>query len=169
MTRHIILFLFAILLGSCYDDPVSQNGETVSSDQYPHKSWRKIQNIEFANVKGTDTIPWVNISDPDTTTIIEARTNILSSKRVKLHIDYPLNVTVTFILKSEHGFSRLDLIKIISEKYHKIYKEEDAERIANSHTKYGLCCHDITDLDLGSIEVYTDNEGITNILLAVES
>lgn len=76
------------------------------------------------------------------------------------------------------------MILAISKKYHEIYNEEEKsskiktipldERTGiinrnETQGKYGIWGHDLSDLDLSSIEVYETDEGKINILLIIES
>jgi hypothetical protein len=104
---------------------------------------------------------------------------------VILIIDYPVMVPVYFPLSSTGiGFSRRQLITAISLQYHSIYKEE--EETASDKTvppderrglqnrnqtngKYGIWGHDLSDLDLSTVEVYRNKNGIIYLSLGVES
>lgn len=180
MKRQVLILIFFITVFiRCTSNSDEIVVDCISTNQYPSKSWQFVQEIDFKSFKGTDTIPWTNINNPDTIRILDRYSKVLRSKLYLLHIDYPLKVTATYVLKSDNGFSRIDLIKIISAKYQQIYNEEGrqtitvgnqtVERVSNTPTKFGICCHDINELDLGSIQIYKDNNGIFNIILLVES
>lgn len=132
-------------------------------------------------------IPWVNIDSPkiDSNKLIDADKIILPYQTAKIYIDYPLNHPATFIIKTiEKGFTRRQLITEISKKYHEIYKLE--ESTANNKTtpveqrqglinrnetdgKYGIWGHDISDLDLSTIEVHKNSKGEITLILGIES
>jgi len=132
-------------------------------------------------------VPWINIDSPkkQIDSLINADELILLFNKVRLVIDYPLSNKATFEIEaSGNGFSRRRLITIISEKYHEIYKEEErtarektlpmAERKGlinrnSTNGKYGICCHDIADLDLESVEVHRDLFGNIFLTLNIES
>ena|SRR6218665_943690 len=175
---YLIAISIWYLLYSCTNTASTQQEELISKAQYPDAEWIKIQSINFQIIQNNDTIPWVNISNPDTAHLFDADKKILKTSRIKLHIDYPLTVTATYPTTSITGFSRKDLIRLISDKYKKIYKAENnsitvdgktIDKIPNSPAKYGICCHDIADLDLGSVQVYMDESGTIHLILEIES
>jgi hypothetical protein len=132
-------------------------------------------------------MPWVSLDDPgkQLDSLIDADEIVLPFAKVTLIIDYPLTRQVTFDLESaSKKFSRIELIKAISEKYHEIYAEEEKstkteivpkdkrEGVINrneTNGKYGICCHDLSDLDLSSIDVFKNDEGKIFLVLNVES
>lgn len=133
-----------------------------------------------------DHVPWISIEktreqlsglkDPDNI--------VLPYPQVNLIIDYPVSNPVTVVLENAgEGFSLRSLIAAISDKYHEIYKEEEAT--ANTKTtpieqrktllnrnqtdgKYGIWGHDISDLFLTEIEVYQHN-GAIYLKLGIDS
>ncbi len=132
-------------------------------------------------------IPWINIENPqkEIERLIDSEKIVIESSEITLNIDYPLNIPASFILKnSQNKFTKKELVLVISEKYHEIYKEE--EKSAKQKTipidkrvglinrnqtdgKYGIWGHDIGDLDLSSIEIYKTKEGKITIILGIES
>lgn len=89
-----------------------------------------------------------------------------------------------FIIESVNGFSRKQLALLISEKYHQIYDEEEVGATTKTipvnkrdnginrnktNGKYGIWGHDITDLDLGSIDVRKSPNGEIFLELDIES
>jgi hypothetical protein len=132
-------------------------------------------------------IPWINIEKPENqiNRLIDADKVVITYSEVTLVIDYPLNKPAEFILKSSgKGFTKKQLVIEISTKYHEIYEAEESSAktktiplekrkglINRNETngKYGICCHDIGDLDLSSAQVYKTEDGKIQIVLEVES
>jgi hypothetical protein len=132
-------------------------------------------------------IPWISINKPgkNIDSLIGADEIVLPFSEVTLIIDYPLTNKASFdISTAGKGFSRKQLIRIISKKYHEIYKKE--EKTAKAKTvpvdkrdsllnrkqtdgKYGIWGHDLSDLDLGSIDVYKNDDGKIYLILDIES
>jgi hypothetical protein len=132
-------------------------------------------------------IPWISIEKPEDQIerLIDADKVVITYSEITLVIYYPLNKPAKFILKSsESGFTKKQLVKEISKKYHEIYESEESsaktktipvekrEGLINRNEtdgKYGIWGHDIGDLDLSSIEVYKTESGEIQILLGIES
>lgn len=130
-------------------------------------------------------IPWINLERPDYDNLIGSDEIVLKYPKIILLIDYPLTNTAQIEIqpKNEHGFSKKELIKVISDTYKIIYDQEDdtaatktipiEERngIINRNTtdgKWGIWGHDLADLDLSGI--YTSIKGNTlYLILMVES
>ena len=132
-------------------------------------------------------IPWISLDNPDKEIgkLIDADKIILQQTLVTVIIDYPLTYPATFELSTKsEGFSRKQLIKEISKKYHEIYKLEEASAktktlpmdkrkglINRNQTdgKFGVWGHDLSDLDLSTIEVHRNSNGKIYLTLGVES
>lgn len=72
-------------------------------------------------------VPWISLDNPNRKidSLVDADEVMPFSKAI-LIIDYPLKNQATFELSTtEKGFSRKQLIKVISNKYHEIYEEEE--------------------------------------------
>ena len=130
-------------------------------------------------------IPWINIEYPEIDILIDKDKQVLNVNEAYLIIDYPLtnSVEIKINSKNNNGFTRKDLIAIISEKYHEIYEIEeqtaktktiplkDRKELLNRNTtdgKYDIWGHDLSDLDLSSIEIKKENSKIY-LLLSIES
>jgi hypothetical protein len=131
-------------------------------------------------------VPWINLqeAEKEIDRLIDADKIILPYPVATLVIDYPLNKPAQFELKTNtEGWTKKALINEISQKYHDIYKEEEGsatqktipmekrEGISNrnqTNGKYGIWGHDLSDLDLSSIEVYRSGDKII-LRLVVES
>lgn len=133
-------------------------------------------------------IPWISINDPENSidNLLEKDKIVLKSKEAILLIDYPLNKPVEIKIKSqkEVGFRRGELIRLISQEYHRIYQEEEEsssvktipleerEGMINRNEtdgKYGIWGHDIRDLDLSAIIVHSKKGSIPKLELYIES
>jgi hypothetical protein len=104
---------------------------------------------------------------------------------VKLRIDYPVAKPVFFLLSgAEKGFTRKQIILAISKTYHEMYDEEekiakiktvplkDRKTLANRNEtdgKYGIWGHDLSDLELNSINVYESTDGTIVLDLEIDS
>lgn len=167
---------------SIHDKEIDTIGPTFSTIEFNVKATgEELKNFEDG------IIPWISIDNPKPhiSRIIDADKIVLKASSVTLIIDYPLTTPAVFVIKSSgQGFSRRQLITEISKLYHEIYKEE--ERTANTKTiplnkreglvnrnktdgKYGVWGHDISDLDLSSIEVHKNSNGHFTLVLNVES
>jgi hypothetical protein len=131
-------------------------------------------------------IPWVELenSDEDLKLLIDKNEVVISDNKIILIIDYPLTKTCRFELTSANGFTREQLVKEISKKYHQIYDEEAST--ANVKTipvdkrttlynrnqtdgKYGIWGHDLADLALDHILVYKSISGDIILSLDIDS
>lgn len=143
-------------------------------------------NLEEQKNWGKELIPWINIKKANAQIAQLENPNqiLISQTSARLIIDYPLNNPAIIEITNPNGFSRKDLILIISEKYNEIYTEEEAsaktktiplqERkglVNRNQTdgKYGIWGHDITDLNLSGIELYQNKEGQITVSLQIES
>jgi hypothetical protein len=131
--------------------------------------------------------PWINLDEPNKQidSLIDADKIVLPYNKVTLVIDYPLTKSAIFDIEATgKGFSRKQLILLISEKYHQVYDEElntsgtkvltadERQNLLNrnrTNGKYGICCHDLADLDLSYIEVHKNFFGKIFLVLNVES
>lgn len=133
-------------------------------------------------------IPWISIKDPEKYLgeLVDKDEIVLKSNRAILLIDYPLNNPIQIEIKSKEkqGFNRVELIRLISQEYHRIYNEEEAsakvktipleerEGLINrnqTNGKYGIWGHDIEDLDLSAIIVHITNNSTPLLELYIES
>lgn len=129
-------------------------------------------------------IPWINLDNPEINQLINGDEILVKKTLINIIFDYPLNKPHTFEFKNEKGFSRKDLVLLISKKYHEIFDEEEVTSkvktipvdkrtgiINRNETdgKYGIWGHDLTDLVLSGIEVHETDKGEMNIILLIES
>lgn len=178
----IILSILSCKNGSNQNDNGSVNQGKEISIQV------KVQDKEDIGFYENDLIPWISIKDPfrEIPHLKGQDEIIIDSQNAILIIDYPIKNPVEINIKSktQTGFSRKELVEIISREYNRIYKEEDessavttipkAERqsVLNRNTtagKYGIWGHDLDDLDLSAIIIKTLDNGEVKIELVVES
>jgi hypothetical protein len=132
-------------------------------------------------------VPWISLeeTEKEVRRLIEPDKEVIPYNKVTLIIDYPLNNAAIFeLIGNGHGFTRRQLILEISKKYHLIYKEEETsattktvpsekrEGLYNRNQtdgKYGVWGHDLSDLDLSSIDVIKGADGKIYLNLSVES
>jgi hypothetical protein len=131
-------------------------------------------------------IPWIELEHPDKALVqlIDKTEVVINENKVTIVIDYPLVKECRFELTSANGFTREQLVKEVSNKYHQIYDEE--ESTANVKTipvnkrttmynrnqtdgKYGIWGHDLADLVLDHILVYKSANGDIILSLDIDS
>jgi len=117
-------------------------------------------------------MPWISIKNPENflEDLIGKEEIVIKENVATLIIDYPLSKPLNIEIKSKNskGFSKQELVKIISREYKRIYKEEDnsaknkvipkdaRKGLINRNTtngKYGIWGHDIDDLDLSAVMI----------------
>jgi PBP1b-binding outer membrane lipoprotein LpoB len=132
-------------------------------------------------------IPWISLENTDTEIerLVNKETIIIPFSTITILIDYPLNNPAEFEITSKaNGFNREELAMAVSKKYHKIYAEEDnsasqqtipiekREGLINrneTNGKYEIWGHDLSDLDMSSVQVYKDVKGKITVVLMIES
>jgi hypothetical protein len=132
-------------------------------------------------------VPWISIDKPaaEVGRLVDADKIIVPYSKPVLIIEYPVKAPVFFQLTgNEEGFTRQQLITVISEKYHAMYSEEEqtasvktkpaGERDSlinrnDTNGKYGIWGHDLSDLDLRSVEIYKNKNGKIYLSLVIES
>jgi hypothetical protein len=130
-------------------------------------------------------IPSIRIDSPqiEIENLIGKDEVVISEKELTVIIDYPLLTNYKFELVSKNGFTRTQLIKEISKRYHQLYDEEEnsatiktvpleQRNIYNrnqTNGKYGIWGHDIGDLVLDEIFVYKNALGKITLTLQVDS
>ena len=129
MNKKSILVIFLIFLFYYSGCKVNNsiNKYNFNSNRY-EISFLTRANPEDKEIFENGTIPWISIKDPleEINRLVKADEIVIGSESVILVIDYPLSGKVEFTLTSSSGFTRRELILIISEKYHQIYKEEES-------------------------------------------
>jgi hypothetical protein len=111
---------------------------------------------------------------------------VLAEPRVVLVVDYPLDEPFDFPIDapSARGFTRADLVRVVTQVYAFIYAEEERTsavktlpldargRVINrnqTHGEFGVCCHDLDDLVLHTLTIQKDAEGATYVDLGIDS
>jgi len=171
-----------------------QKKEFEKSEDLYKNAGKLIGEIEF-NLKATEAqkkdwedgiIPWISLKNAssEVSQLINSDEIIIKENAVNIVFDYPLNKPTNLEIVNDNGFSRKDLILVISKKYHEIYDEE--EKTAKTKTipmdkrtgiinrnetdgKYGIWGHDLEDLDLSGIEIHQARDGKINLILLIES
>jgi hypothetical protein len=131
-------------------------------------------------------IPWIDIEYPEKEikNLLDKDKVMIEDSVVTIIIDYPLNIEYRGELKSKNGFTKQQLIRLISAHYHKIYEEEELTASIKTvpikkrtkmynrnqtNGKYGIWGHDLADLALDEILVYRNAEGHLTLSLNMES
>ncbi|MFC3562593.1 hypothetical protein [Pedobacter jamesrossensis] len=122
---------------------------------------KNLINIITFNVRATRTIgddgiiPWVNIGrgNEEILNLVDADEIVISESEITISIEYPLEEPVSFVLNSESGFTRKQLLIEIREKYLAIAKAQD---------------FDVNTVDLVSLDVYKTNVGQIELTLEVD-
>ncbi|KKO89139.1 hypothetical protein AAW12_23695 [Sphingobacterium sp. Ag1] len=202
--KQIFLFLLVAFFLSCnpnsgnpskeqYIESV-QKKEFKKNDELYSNAGKLIGEFDF-NVKATEEqkkdwedgkIPWISLENPgsEINQLINADELVIKKTQINIIFDYPLNKPATFEFRNDKGFTRRDLVLLISEKYHEIYKEEELTSAVKTiplqkrtgiinrnetQGKYGIWGHDLADLVLSGVEVHETSEGKINIILLIES
>jgi hypothetical protein len=135
-------------------------GLLISTIEFKRKANQE-EKVTFEN----GIVPWVSINNPELEMLVNPDEIVLPFKTATIIIRYPLNNPVRFeLLPNEKGFSRKQLIQEINRRYHEIYNEDE-----KTNGKYGIWGHDLSDLDLGTIEVHKRNDGKVFLILGIES
>jgi hypothetical protein len=131
-------------------------------------------------------IPWVELghTEKDLEQLIGKDEVVVGATQIIVIIDYPLTHECRFQLTSPNGFTRAQLVKAISDKYHAIYKEEESSSDVKTvpadqrtttynrnqtNGKYGIWGHDLGDLALDNISVYKTANGDIVLSLDIDS
>ncbi len=131
-------------------------------------------------------IHWVELENPekDLKKLTDKDEVVITANKVTVIIDYPLTNECKFELTSTNGFTREQLVNDISNKYHEIYKEEEATAVVKTvpagqrtttynrnqtNGKYGIWGHDLADLALDHILVYKASNGDIILSLDIDS
>jgi len=156
---------------------------------------QKISTITFKikatgdDIKSADegNVPWINLDSPKKKLngLIDPDELVLPYKKVVLIIDYPVKKPVFFELSSSaNGFSKKQIILEIYNRYHQMYDEEERtakiktiptkqrKLLANRNQtdgKFGIWGHDLSDLELSSIDVFKNSRNIIFLRLDIES
>lgn len=107
--------------------------------------------------------------------ILHDREKIIAPNTIKINYKYPLSGDFVFehVSENKKGFSKKELIEIISKQYNHIYEEEKNTSIIKpdyisynrnrTNGKYGIWGHDLEDLLLHTIYLNNNNIYILGI------
>ena len=187
----IFTFLSIIILGcSSTKNETNKESEKLTNEVGASEILFQVRtsNKEDLEIFEDGIIPWISIKEPENSLVnlIDKDEIVLNSNKAILSIDYPLNKPTEIEIRSKEkdGFSRIELIRLISQAYHRIYDEEEAsakvktvplkkrEDLINRNEtdgKYGIWGHDIGDLDLSAIIVQYKNGITPKLVLYIES
>lgn len=187
----IFTFLSIIILGcSSTKNETNKESEKLTNEVGASEILFQVRtsNKEDLEIFEDGIIPWISIKEPENSLVnlIDKDEIVLNSNKAILSIDYPLNKPTEIEIRSKEkdGFSRIELIRLISQAYHRIYDEEEAsakvktvplkkrEDLINRNEtdgKYGIWGHDIGDLDLSAIIVQYKNGIKPKLVLYIES
>ena len=129
---------------------------------------------------------WVSLeeTEADIAKLREKDIVVIENPRLTLIVDYPLRDEFAFQIFSQNGFTRRELIELVSQKYHDIYAiEEETSKVKTippakrvgmynrnlTKGKFGIWGHDLSDLVLSGIRVYQNSKGQVVISLDIES
>ncbi|MCG2616043.1 hypothetical protein LZZ85_17235 [Terrimonas sp. NA20] len=129
---------------------------------------------------------WISLENPgpDLARLPDAGELLISAPEIRVAIEYPLKDEFIFTLKSNGAFTKGQLVQLISDQYHKIYKTE--ERSASVKTippkqrrglynrnetngDFGIWGHDLSDLVLSRIRIHQSADGEIILSLDIES
>ncbi len=203
MKTLVTLLLLAIIVIACNNNttnehPITSNIEQEKLDQLTalydslgpvidEIAFRQKASGEDLKIFDDGIIPWISLENPQSglAGLIDADKIVLPYSSIRILIDYPLNKPVFFELSSKsEGYSRKELILVISNKYHEIYQTE--EKTAAQKTiplderkglvnrnqtdgEYGIWGHDLSDLDLSFVEIHKNAKGVITLTLGIES
>lgn len=186
--NFVLTFIIALTLSCNLSQTSNETNQETLQSSYEILFEVKTSDKADLEVFEDGIIPWISIQNPENSleNLIGKDEIIVESNKAILVIDYPLNNPVEIEISSEkqEGFTRKDLILIVSQEYKRIYNEEeesadtktiapgDREGLMNRNQtdgKYGIWGHDINDLDLSAVVVHTQNNSIPIVELYVES
>ncbi|MBS1623027.1 MAG: hypothetical protein JST83_03340 [Bacteroidetes bacterium] len=144
MKRLSLLIVFALTLHAC--SSLSNNFD----------SGQKIAEYGVACKYPDDTMIYhsIPVDSPLLSQLLDRDKVISQTDTAILYLDYPLDKPAIFTITSPDGFTKGEVISIISEKYHEVYASE-----LKTPSKYGICCHTIGDLVVSLIEVSRRKDG----------
>lgn len=131
--------------------------------------------------------PAINLETPEVGRLRGADEVVVPASKLRIILDYPLTNPSSLIVipaADDKGFTRKQLVVMISEKYHAVYDEE--ERTATIKTTprekrkglinrnrtngiHGIWGHDLGDLVLHTIVVKKAADGTTELALGIDS
>jgi hypothetical protein len=206
MIKYLVIFLSILFVGCNTQKKESSNSNINLNDpievikareqQAYQKNYSEIgeliSTIEFKvktnNLKDFEDgfIQWAVLENPemDLANLVKKDEIVLNESEIKIIIDYPLTNQYEFILKSDKGFTRGQLLTEISNHYSLLYQEEEVSSTIKTipvdkrakmynrnetNGKYGIWGHDMADLVLSGISVYKAKNKEIILILNIES
>lgn len=186
-----LIAIVAIIITGCVQNPLNSNNANSLHKRLVVKSIEfKIETSDEDDLEiFTDgIIPWVSLDKPEdeVENLIGKDDIVLQCDSAIVLIDYPLTNAVGVVIKpkSSKGFTKSDLVLAISAEYKRIYKEEEESATVKTlpmeerggiinrnqtNGEYGIWGHDLADLDLSSIIVSKNRNGLFILELDVYS
>ena len=93
----------------------------------------------------------INLQIPELEKLYKAEQIVTDKTKAILIIDFPLDKIIGYEIENTKGFNKKDLVIELSKAYSEIYAEKE---------KYGICCENLSDLELNNIVVYKVGEQI---------
>ena len=90
----------------------------------------------------------INLANPELDKLYGADMSVTDSTKAILLIDFPLKKQIGYEIQNDKGFSRKDLVLELGKAYSEIYSDKD---------EYGICCDDLSDLELKMVVVFEVN------------
>jgi hypothetical protein len=144
--------------------------------------------VDDPDNKSGDPSPYVNLAQPekDLKQMRNAEEVVFTGTNLIVVLDYPLRKEVNFPISasSPRGFTRSELARKVADLYKRVYEEEEqTSKIAvipleqrkglinrnETNGKYGIWGHDLSDLDLHTIEISRGADGTVLAYLGIDS
>ena len=93
-------------------------------------------------------ISGINLENPQLDKLRNANEIITDSSEAILILNYSLKKTMGYRIQNDNGFNRKNIALELSKAYSEIYSEKE---------KYGICCDELSDLELKTIIAFEVN------------
>lgn len=182
----IIAMLLTALLG-CHKAEQQPDGSTGISPAIQLLTEVTFQ-VDDPENKSEGPSPYVHLAEPENNLkqMRNADVVVFTGTQLIVILDYPLREDVSFPISasSPRGFTRAELARKVAELYKRIYEEEaQTSKIAviplkqrkgiinrnKTNGKYGIWGHDLSDLDLHTIEISRKADGTVVAHLGIDS
>ena len=148
----LLILLIALSVVSCAEKTISERLFDVEKPDLMFGGMIKSANpfqIEGDNgkryIREKGGVGGINLKTPELEKLYGAEKIVTDSTKVILIIDFPLNKIIGYEIENKNGFTKKDLTIQLSKAYSEIYAEKD---------KYGICCENLSDLELKNIVVF---------------
>jgi len=175
----IVTFLFSCSSSKTMIRPV--DSKEMDVDRITYDNQIKEIRFQFKYDDGDFGI-YASIENPEEemSLLVGADEVVLNKKKVYILFDYPLDneLIIEATSPNKKGFTKADLIRIVSKTYHLIYKEEERTTTqvipvgpvgGFSNGKYGVWGNHISQLVLGDIYAYELEDGNVFLSLGISS